>query len=397
MLLHRFCWPTLVLAVGLLPIVLATAGCGGLATVASPAAAPQLVALSAEECLATLRDDASLESLRRALERSEEHLARASAERPLTVLDRSVSVTGLFAVVRAARAALAEGRDVATDLCARFGVYRADPAGRMLVTGYYEPEIAASREPTERFKYPLYRVPNDLIEVDLEKICPDCPAGKRYGRIKDYKLVPYYTRAEIDAGRLANKDYELVWLDDPVEVFFLHVQGSATLRLEDGTEMQVSYAGSNDRPYTSIGRMLVEQGKIELAHATLQGLKAYLRDHPQEQAAIFAANERYIFFRTVAAGPVGSAGVVLTPGRSIAADRSVYPPGALTFMRIFDRDSPAAAVPSPTFSRFMLIQDTGIAIQGPGRIDVFWGSGTEGETVAGGMRDPGEIYLILPD
>jgi len=371
-------------------------GCSGLAPFTPASEQPRLVALSTEECLAILRDDSSLESLQRAVARSEEVLARARSDRSVAVFDHSVEVTDLFAVVHATAQTLAAGRDLAAETCQRFRLYRAEFPGRMLVTGYYEPEIAASRRRTERFKYPLYRVPDDLIEVNLLDVCADCPARTLFGRIKDYKLVPYYTRAQIDAGALARKDYELVWLDDPIEVFFLHIQGSATLRLEDGSEMQVGYAGSNDRPYTSIGRLLVERGKIDRERATLHGLKAYLRGHPEEQAAIMAANERYIFFRTVPAGPVGSAGVVLTPGRSIAADRTIYPPGALTFLRIFDGPQAEGAAPKVAYSRFTLIQDTGSAIQGPGRLDVFWGTGAEGERIAGGMRDPGELYLILP-
>lgn len=354
----------------------------------------RLVALSKDECLTILRDDGSTESLKQAVVRGEEYLARTPGDGSLKIFDRTIGMTDLFAVVHAARAALEAGRDVAAEICGRFRVYRAEFSGRMLVTGYYEPEIAASRQRTERFRYPLYRVPRDLIEVDLQRLCAECPPRRIFGRVKDFELVPYYTRAQIDAGALAGKDDELVWLDDPIEVFFIHVQGSATLRLEDGTEMQVGFAGSNDRPYTSIGRLLVEQGKIERERATLQGLKAYLREHPDERQAILNANERYIFFRTVAAGPIGSVGVPLTAGRSIAADRTVYPPGALTFLRIFDPKAPAAA---PAYARFMLIQDTGIAIQGPGRIDAFWGTGAEGEWVAGRMSDPGELYLILPD
>ncbi len=327
---------------------------------------------------------------------SEGYLARASGAGSTTYFDREISVTDLFAAVRVARQALDAGRSVTAEICSRLRVYRAEFSGRMLVTGYYEPVIAASRQRTERFKYPLYRVPPDLIELDLGQVCADCPPRKVFGRVKDYRFVPYYTRAQIDAGALASKDCELVWLDDPIEVFFLHVQGSATLRFEDGTEMQVSYAGSNDRPYTSVGRLLVDQGKIERERATLQGLKTYLREHPDEQATIMAANERYVFFRTVAAGPIGSAGVALTAGRSIAADRAVYPRGALTFLRIF-KNAPAAGPHRQTaFSRFMLIQDSGVAIQGPGRIDVFWGSGDDGEIVAGDMRNAGEIFLVLP-
>lgn len=356
---------------------------------------PRYVALSSDECRAVLHDDSSSESLRRALARSEDYLLRLPGSRSLNALDRSVAVNELFAVVHASGEILTAESDLGAELCRRFRVYRAEFPGRMLVTGYYEPEIAASHQRSERFKFPLYRVPDDLIEVDLATLCDGCPERRAFGRVDDYQLVPYYTRSEIDAGALEGRDDELVWLDDPIEVFFLHIQGSATLRLPDGTQMQVSYAGSNDRPYTSIGRKLVDEGKIRLEAATLQGLKSYLRSHPEEQAAIMAANERYIFFRTVAAGPVGSIGVPLTPGRSIAADKKVYPPGALAFLRIYERDA-VGERPVARFSRFVLVQDAGIAIQGPGRLDVFWGSGAEGELVAGGMRNPGEIYLILP-
>jgi membrane-bound lytic murein transglycosylase A len=351
----------------------------------------RLVALSASECRAVLRDDSSTESLRRGLAHSLNYLSRSPLQRSVDVLDRKVSGADLFGVARAAQATLAAGGDVAAAVCDRFRVHRVDRAERTLVTGYYEPELPASRVATQRFKYPLYRVPDDLVEIDLERFCDACPARKLHGRVRDHEFVRYYTRAQIDAGALAGKDHELAWLDDPVEVFFLHIQGSATLRLTDGTEMQVSYAGSNGLPYTSIGRQLVQEGKLPVAAASLQGLKAYLRSHSAEQAAIMAANERYIFFRTVAAGPIGSLGVPLTAGRSIAADRNVYPPGALAFLRIYDRDRSKVA-----FSRFVLIQDAGIAIQGPGRIDTFWGTGAEGERIAGPMRNDGELYVILP-
>lgn len=379
----------------LLPASLLTAFLSSCATFEPPKPAQsQLVPLAQGECLAALQDDGSTDSLRQALARSEGYLARHPGEHEVTVIDRKISVADLLSVVHVAQEALVAGRPLATEVCTRLRLYRVELPGRLLVTGYYEPEIAASRVRTERFRFPLYRVPPDLVAVDLGAYCDECAGRSAYGRVRDHELVPYYSRAEIDAGALQGKDAELVWLDDPIEAFFLHIQGSATLRFDDSTQMQVSYAGSNDRPYTSIGRLLVAQGKMSRATASLQGLKDYLRSHPEEQAAIMAANERYIFFQTVAAGPVGSIGVPLTAGRSIAADRRVYPPGALTFLRIHEREGGERP---PAFARFVLIQDAGIAIQGPDRLDAYWGTGGEGERVAGDMRNPGEFFLILPD
>jgi membrane-bound lytic murein transglycosylase A len=266
----------------------------------------------------------------------------------------------------------------------------------MLVTGYYQPELTASRRRTERFRYPLYRTPDDLVDVDLSQFCPDCRSRVGQGRVENGKVVPYYSRAEIEAGALVDRGYEIAWLDDPVEVYFLHVQGSAVLRFDDGVHMQVSYGGSNGRPYTSIGSVLIAQGKMSRGAVSLKTLKDYLRGHPEEQAALTAANQRHIFFRTVAVGPIGSLGITLTAGRSIAADASVYPAGALMFLRVAPRATAASAAEKPVFSRFAVIQDAGSAISGASRADVFWGSGPTAEAIAGDLRNPGEMYLVLP-
>jgi membrane-bound lytic murein transglycosylase A len=214
------------------------------------------------------------------------------------------------------------------------------------------------------------------------------------GRIKNGKLVPYYTRAEIEAGVLAGRDQELAWLDDPVEAYFLHVQGSGLLRLEDGVLLHVSYGGSNGLPYTSIGRTLTEQGKVPRDTLSLQALKSYLRAHPGEQASLMAANQRYIFFRGVVTGPIGSCGVPLTPGRSIAVDPSIYAHGGLAFLHIKPR-SDATTAQRP-YARLVMLQDAGSAISGPGRVDVYWGSGEIAEEIAGDMRNAGEMYVFLP-
>jgi membrane-bound lytic murein transglycosylase A len=350
------------------------------------------LALTSQECHALLRDDSTPESLRQAAGRSIDYLEHVPPDRVLAALDRRVTAGELMSMLNAVLA----GGDPSKDVCDRWRLYRVELPAPLLVTGYYQPELPASRERTAHFRYPLYRTPSDLVDADLGQFCHACAGQTAHGRVQDGKLVPYYSRAEIDTGALEGHDYELAWLDDPVEAFFLHVQGSALLRFDDGVHMEISYSSSNGRPYTSIGRVLIDQGKIARDAVSLTALKSYLRTHPDEQAALMAANQRYIFFRTVVVGPIGSLGVPLTGGRSIAADASVYPPGGLAFLRIDRRDQPSAISQQPAFARFAVIQDAGTAITGPSRIDVFWGAGTTAESIAGEMRNPGELYLVLP-
>jgi len=356
---------------------------------------PRLVALDPAQCRAVIRDDTSLESLRQAAARSLDYV-QTLGPRDITLFDRSLSVADLESVLTTVTA-LANGTDWPLQVCDRLRLYRVDLAEPLLVTGYYEPELAASRTRTTRFRYPVYRTPDDLIDVDLGTFCPACDGRVAQGRVKNGRLVSYYSRAEIDAGALEGHGDELAWLDDPIEAFFLHVQGSARLHFDDGVYMQISYSSANGRPYTSIGRVLIEQGKIAREAVSLQALKDYLRAHPEEQAELMAANQRYIFFRPVVAGPVGSVGITLTAGRSIAADTRIYPPGALAFLTISPHHLPAAMGDAPAVSRVVAIQDTGTAITGPSHIDVFWGSGSTAESIASDMRNPGELYLLLPE
>ncbi len=319
------------------------------------------------------------------------------ADRELAALDRRLTAAEVGAMLGTLDETLSANGDVAQYICGHLRLYRVDLSSGLLVTGYYEPELPASRRRSERFRSPLYRTPNDLVDVDLSPWCPACAGRVVQGRVQDGKLIPYYSRAEIEAGALADRGYEIAWLDDPVEAFFLHVQGSARLRFDDGVHMEISYSSSNGLPYTSLGRLLVEQGKMSPDTVSLQGLKEYLRAHPDEQPALMAANRRYIFFRTVAAGPIGSLGVPLTAGRSLAADAAVYPPGTLAFLRIVPRDGDLTNSAQAAVSRLALIQDTGAAVAGPQRVDVFWGTGGTAEAIAGDMRNPGELYLVLPE
>jgi len=361
------------------------------------ATGPHLVELDADACRALLHDEASATSLRQALARSTQYLRKVPQDRFFAALNRLVAAHDLLEMLTALADTTSDATDWSQTLCERFHVYRAVVPQGLLVTGYYEPELPASRQRTERFRYPLYGTPDDLVDVDLGQWCAECDERVAKGRVQNGKVVPYYSRAEIDAGVLGGLGYEIAWLDDPVEAFFLHVQGSALLRFQDGVHMQISYSSSNGLPYTSLGGVLIAQGKIARDTVSLQLIKDYLRAHPDEQDQLMGANQRYIFFRAVAAGPVGSLGVPLTEGRSIAADPRQYPPGALVFIRIASRDQQSAIGNQPAVSRFALIQDAGTAISGPNRVDIFWGTGATAEAIASDMHNQGELYLVLPN
>jgi peptidoglycan lytic transglycosylase A len=345
--------------------------------------------LSRDECRAVLADDWDLGSLQRAAEQSLEYYRRVPEDRELALLDHKVTVRQLRSVVESLVGQPLRPGD-ATFLCDRFRLARVTLTRPLLVTGYYEPELDARRRRSERFRYPLYGVPEDLVEVDLGAFCAACSGRRALGRVSGRTLVPYYTRAEIDAGAIDGRAAVIAWLDDPVEAFFLHVQGSALLRFDDGVHVHVSFAASNGRPYTSIGRLLVEAGKVRPEDVSLATLKDYLRAHRDEGQVLEQRNERYVFFRTVPVGPIGSLDVPLTAGRSIAADARFYPPGALALLKTRGGQN------GRDISRLTLVQDAGAAIQGDDRLDVFWGSGDTAAAIAGAMRAHGDIYFLLP-
>ncbi len=356
----------------------------------SAAAGPRLVAVDTATCRKIVRDDATPETLRAAATRNLEYLMRQPLDRTFTIADRSVGTLDLQSISQ--RVAEHAGEEW-NDLCDHLRLYRVQMSEPLLVTGYYQPELDASRKKTSRFSHPIYRTPDDLVDVELREICPECPPKTVQGRVRDGRLTRYYTRAEIDAGALDGRGQELAWLDDPVEAFFLHVQGSALLRLEDGVLLQISYSSSNGYPYTSIGRTLIEQGKLTPDSLSLQGLKNYLRNHPNEQSSLMAANQRYVFFRGVVSGPIGSCGVPLTAGRSVAVDPAVYAHGALGFLQIQERAGASTA--QRPYARLVMTQDAGNAVSGPSRLDVYWGSGAIAEGIAGDMRNAGELYIFL--
>ncbi|QJQ33813.1 murein transglycosylase A [Sphingomonas lacunae] len=259
--------------------------------------------------------------------------------------------------------------------------------GRGLATGYYEPEIVGCRTRTPQCQVPVYGVPSDLVEVDLGQFSAEL-AGKRLrGRIDGSRLIPYHDRTAIDGGALANRNLEIAWAADPVEFFFLQIQGSGRLRMADGSVMRIGYAGQNGREYVGIGRLLRDRGVLQPGEASMQGLMSYLRRQPDGGASVMRENGSWIFFRELTgAGPLGSLGVPVTGRASVAADPLFVPLGAPVFL-MMDR---------PEASGLWIAQDTGGAIRGANRFDTFWGAGEEARTIAGGMSARGTALLLLP-
>ena len=263
-----------------------------------------------------------------------------------------------------------------------------------LLTGYYEPVVSGSRVREHPGQAPLYRPPPDLVRgaegARMRSHPGDATAGG--GEPSQRALASYPTRAQIEAGRLL-EGRELVWLDDPVEAFFVHVQGSGRVRLRDGSTMRVGFADHNGQPYFPIGRELVARGALTTDAVDADAIKAWLRAHPGEAAAVMQRNPRYVFFRELPRsddGPPGSLGVALTPMRSVATDPAHVPPGALLFIDSTRPDNGTA------LRRVVVSQDRGAAITGAARADLFWGSGDEAGRLAGLAKQPMRMWLLWP-
>ncbi len=271
-----------------------------------------------------------------------------------------------------------------------------DGAGAVLVTGYYEPWLEGRRTPDARFTIPIYHKPEDMLTVDLSLFPAAKSQARIVGRAQGDEVVPYFTRGEIAAGALAGKGIELLWLEDPVDLFFLQVQGSGKVTLEDGTEVRVQYDAQNGLPYRSLGKVLIDLGVLPADQVSMQAIRAYFKDHP-DKLPLLNQNASYTFFRLEKDGPYGSTGAILTPGRSIATDAKVFPKGAPALLRSRKPvlDARGQVRGWEPFSRLVLNQDTGGAITGPGRVDLFWGGGPMAEAGAGRMKEPGEIYFLL--
>ena len=268
-----------------------------------------------------------------------------------------------------------------------YAVIAPDGGDSGLVTGYYEPLLEGSRTANATHRFPIFGVPEDLIVVDF----PEFKHLRLRGRLQGRRLIPYHSRAEIDA----NNDFKapvIAWTADPVELFFLQIQGSGQLRLDNGEQIRLGYADQNGHPYRSLGRLLVEHGELALESASMQGIKAWAAANPDKLQEALNHNASYVFFRELPPqdGPIGALGVPLAAGYSLAVDRRHVPLGAPVYLA---STYPLSVVP---LERLMAAHDTGGAIRGAVRADFFWGSGHEAGAAAGRMRQPGRLWLLWP-
>ena len=293
-----------------------------------------------------------------------------------------------------ARAYDASDRDARAFFEASFAPHVVEPAeGGAFFTGYYEPEVAGALAPSAEYRYPLYRPPADLVEI-APGSKPGLPADFRFARAIGSGFREHYDRATVAGGALAGENLELVWLKDPIEAFFIHVQGAARIVLPDGRTLRVTYAAKSGHPYTSIGRVLVERGALTHEAATMQGIRAWLSAHPHEAPSVMNANRSFIYFREAdvadpGLGPIAAAKVPLTAGRSLAVDRLLHTFHTPVWVETMLPDG------SP-FRHLTVAQDTGSAIVGPARGDIFFGSGEAAGAIAGEMRAAGRFVIFMP-
>ncbi len=272
-------------------------------------------------------------------------------------------------------------------------VNNADGSDSGKITGYYVPDLRGSRSRTEEYRYPLYGVPDDLLIIDLRELYPELGNYRLRGRVKGRRVVPYYSRGEIDGSHNPLDGSELFWVADPVELFFLHIQGSGRILLDSGENVMVHYADQNGHPYRSIGKLLLDRGEMTRDQMSMQNIKLWAENNPVLGGELLAENPSYVFFSALSSkyhSPPGALGIPLTPGRSIAVDPRTVPLGAPVFL---STTWPSSPVP---LNRLMVAQDTGGAIKGAVRADFFWGMGSLAGGYAGKMKEQGRLWVFLP-
>jgi len=337
-------------------------------------------------------DDLEPASLEAAIARSIHFYEGAGRNKLFRIGDRLIDARQLketLIAFRAVQRKAEDNDDLRKRIADEFDIYRikgSDGNGSVLFTGYYEPLLEGSLKSTEKYKYPLYQVPPDLIVKE-----------KQVGRMKEGKFVPYYGRRDIDAdGVLKGKNLEIAWVSDPLELYSLHIQGSGKIKMEDGTVLTVGFAQTNGRPFSSVTRFMLDNGKIKSSEASYR--HEFLKGKSDEEIYdVLGHNKRYTFFRFLNTEPVGSLGEPVTPDRTIATDPDFFPEGALAFVRLRKPvfDTVGNEKGRVDFSRFVLSQDKGSAIKGPGRVDIFCGFGNQAEYNAGTLKEKGELFLLL--
>lgn len=330
-----------------------------------------------------------------ALLRSCDPIMRAPPDRPLGPPAIGGTMRDFVPVCRAAAALpagdVAAARDFFMTWFQPFRVSAGDePDG--LFTGYFEIEVNGATRSHAGYSTPVYRKPDDHVTVDLGEFEPSLAGRSAVGRVDGGRLKPYFERGDIQAGVLNGRGLELVWLDDPLDAFMLHVQGSGRVTLPDGRSTRIGYDADNGHPYRSIGSELIARGELDRHKASWPNIRAWMERNPAKAKKLLAVNRRYIFFREITGdGPIGAQGVVLTPGRSLAVDTGFIPLGVPLWL-----DTSWPGDDTRPLRRVMIAQDTGSAIKGPVRGDFFWGTGEAALAFAGRMKQRGRYYLLLP-
>lgn len=351
-----------------------------------------------------IADDMDRESLRVAVQRSIGYLEKLPRDRVVGDQPRRLTAGAVLDSLRAFENLL-ERWDCrpcfVKELQSRFELVPSSSDAELepvLFTGYYQPIVEASLTPTEEYRFPLYGTPADLVVAERVALTPTVTIERVIGRADDEGFPPYFSRREIEEGGvLSGRGIELAWAKDPVDIFFLQIQGSGLLQLPDGRRLRIGYAAQNGHAYRSIGRLLIDQEKIPKEEMSMQRLRRYLAENPAERDEIFYYNDSYVFFRLLDDGPLGSLEVPLTPGRSLATDSRLFPKGALVFVAteqpVID-DNGELSHWEP-LSRFMLNQDTGGAIRGLQRADIYFGGGAAAGAQAGYMNQQGKLFFLL--
>ncbi|MBF0444388.1 MAG: MltA domain-containing protein [Magnetococcales bacterium] len=391
-------------------VLLLLAGCSAVPTTplatATQAEQNVLQPMPWSEAKQVITADTSLKEWAVALNASAEYFAK---KKPATKINFGKHTVSALQMTRSLRelASVAQSEDslaLQTYLEKNFLLFRSvgnDQKGNVLVTAYYEPLLYGSLTRSDRYKYPLYNKPKDLLKISLTPWLPK-KKKKIIARFADKTLTPYYDRAEIDLEkRLANRSLELVWVDNLVDLFFLQIQGSGRVELAEGGVLRVGYHEANGHPYHSIGRILIQEDAISREKMSLPAIRQWLRQNPSQRDRLLNANPSYVFFRKLSGGPYGNIAVALTPGRSIATDYRIFPRGAagmlITTLPHFSKNDQKNTVDWQQSARFIVNQDTGGAIRGPGRVDLFLGFGEEAEQTAGIMKQGGsKLYFIAP-
>ena len=273
-----------------------------------------------------------------------------------------------------------------------FNVYK---VGQTLVTGYFQPELNASKKPDSRYPYPLYGIPGDLVRIRLSDFDSSLPARTLWGRVEGNRFIPYYSRKKIDTGDASIDAPVLAWLSSPVDGLMLHIQGSGILRFEDGSKGFIHYAANNGRLYGSMGKWLIKKGYLASHEADWPGIRAWADKNPGLFQESLISNPRYIFFKWEKQGPIGEIGQVIVPYRSVALDEGVFPKGGLFFLTTHLPTPDVNKASAKDFSSFVLFQDVGSAIKGVKRLDLYCGSGEEAGYVAGRLKAEGSLYLFM--